>query len=143
MKDALPRKQKPTDFYNPSSGKTIALTEQCQNDRSDLEGRTENIFYCEKNSSKLCAEGAIGNLMNILHCPENDMNLFWDIVHSPVHLIQQMLGESCVSKATLKSCGECDSIQKSPWILCKKSSLALQVHSKLIAFKSYKLQLMF
>ncbi len=53
--------------------KKIALTEQCQNDRFDLEGCTENIFYCEKNSSKLCAEGAIGSLMNILHCPENDV----------------------------------------------------------------------
>ncbi len=29
----------------------IASTEQCQYDRSDLEGPTENAFYCEKNSS--------------------------------------------------------------------------------------------
>ncbi len=36
LKDALPRKQKPTDFYNPPSGKKNALTEQCQNDRSVL-----------------------------------------------------------------------------------------------------------
>ncbi len=98
LKDASPRKQKPTDFYNPTSGKKIALTEQCQNDRSDLEGCTENIFYCEKNFSKLCTEGAIGNLMSILHCPENDLKQFWDIVQSPVHLIQQTLGESCVPK---------------------------------------------
>jgi hypothetical protein len=95
------------------------LTEQCQYDRSDLEGHIENIFYCEKNSSKLCAEGAIGNLMNVLHCPENDMRQFWDIVQSPVHLIQQTLGESCVPKAILKSCGEIDSIEKSLWILHK------------------------
>ncbi len=73
----------------------------------------------------------------------NDVKQFWDIVQSPVHLIQQMLGESFVAKVVLKSCGECDSIQKSLWILCKKSSLALQVCSELIAFKSYKLQLMF
>jgi hypothetical protein len=73
LKGASPRKPKPTDFYNPPSGKKTASTEQCQNDRSDLEGPTENKFYCEKNSSKLCAEVAIGNLMNILHCPENDV----------------------------------------------------------------------
>ena len=36
LKDALPRKQKPTDFYNPPSGKRIASTNQCQNDRSVL-----------------------------------------------------------------------------------------------------------
>jgi hypothetical protein len=55
-------------------------------------------FYCEKNSSKLCAEGAIGNLMNILDCSKNDMEQFWDIVKSPVHLILQTLGESSVTK---------------------------------------------
>ncbi len=75
-----------------------ASTEQRQYDRSDLEGCKENIFYCEKNSSKLCAEGAIGNLVNILHCPENDVKQIWDIVQSPVHLIQQTLGESGVPK---------------------------------------------
>jgi hypothetical protein len=76
LKDALPRKQKPTDFYNPSSVKKVASTEQYQTDRSDLEGCTENIFYCENNSSKLCIEGAIGNLMNILHCLENEVKKF-------------------------------------------------------------------
>ncbi len=97
-----------------------ASTEQRQYDKSDLEGRTENIFYCEKSSSKLCTEGVIGNLMNMLHCSENDMKQFWDIVQSPVHLTQQTLGESCVPKAVIKSCGEIDSIEKSLWILRKK-----------------------
>jgi hypothetical protein len=96
-----------------------ASTEQCQNDRSVLEGCIENIFYCEKNSSMLCAKGAIGNLMHIFHCPKNDMEQFWDIVQSHVHLILQMLGESFVPKAVLKSCGECDSIQECLWIFCK------------------------
>jgi hypothetical protein len=55
--------------------------------------------------------------MNILHCSENDMDQFWDIVSSPVHLILQTLGESRVPKAVLKSGGKCDSIQKSLWTL--------------------------
>ncbi len=99
---------------------------------------TENIFYCEKNSSKLCTEGAIGNLMSMLHCPENDVKQYWDIVQSPVHLFQQTLGESCVLKAVLKSCGEIDSIEKSLWIYAKKSSSELQVHSEFNAFKTCK-----
>jgi hypothetical protein len=78
------------------------------------------MFYSEKNCSKLCAEGAIGNLMNVLHCPQNQVKQFWDIAQLPVHLIQQTLGESSVPKAVLKYGGECDSIQKSLWILCKK-----------------------
>ena len=32
LKDALPKKCKPTDIYNPPSGKKIASTEQCCND---------------------------------------------------------------------------------------------------------------
>ncbi len=65
-----------------------------------------------KNSSKLCPEGAIGNLMNVLHCPEIEVNQFWTIVQSFMHLIPQNLGESSVPKAMLKPGGECDSIQK-------------------------------
>jgi hypothetical protein len=80
----------------------------------------KNMFYSEKNSSKLCAEGAIGNLMNVFYCPQNEVKQFWDIVQSSMHLILQTLGESSVPKAVLKSVGECDSIQKSLWILCKK-----------------------
>ncbi len=51
--------------------------------------------------------------MNVLHCPQNELKQFWDIVQSPMHLILQTLGESSVPKAVSKSGGECDSIQKS------------------------------
>ena len=61
-----------------------------------------------------------------------------DIVQSPMHLILQTLGESSVPKAVLKSGGECDSIQKSLWILHKKSSSAPQVCFKLNALKTCK-----
>ena len=77
MDDSAPRKQKSTDFYTPPSGKKNALTEQHQYDRSDLQRCTKNMLYSEKNSSKLCAEGAIGNLMNVLHCPQNEVEQFW------------------------------------------------------------------
>ena len=58
--------------------------------------------------------------MNELHCPQNEVKQFCDIVQSPMHLILQTLGESSVPKAGLTSVGECDSIQKSLWILHKK-----------------------
>jgi hypothetical protein len=103
----------------------MALTEQCQNYRSNLQRCTENMFYSEKNSSELCAEGAIGNLMNVPHSPQNEVKQFWDFVQLPVHLILQTLGESSVPKVVLKSVGECDSIQKSLWILCKKIKFSI------------------
>ncbi len=69
------------------------------------------------------AEGAIRNLMNVLHCPENEVKHFWDIDQLPLHLILQTLGESSVPQAVLKSGEECDLIQKSLWILCKKNQV--------------------
>jgi hypothetical protein len=111
--------KKSTDLYTPPSGKN-ASSEQHQYERSDLLRCTKNMFHSENNASKLCAEGVIGNLMNVLHCSENAVKQFWDIVQLPVHLILQTLGESSVPKAVLKSGGECDLIQKSLWILCKK-----------------------
>ncbi len=113
----------------------MASTEQHQYDRSDLQHCTENMFYSEKNSSKLCAEGAIGNLMNVLHCCENGVKLFWDIVQSPVQLILQTLGESSVPKAVLKSGGKCDSIQKSLWILRKKNNFSSTSVFRIECFK--------
>jgi hypothetical protein len=83
MDNLAPRKQKSNRFLYHLSGKKIALTEQCQNYRSDMQYCTKNMFFSKKNSSKLCSEGAIGNLMNVLHCPENEMIHFWDIVQLP------------------------------------------------------------
>ncbi len=98
--------------------------------------RIKNKFYSEKNSSKLCTEGAIGNQMNVLHCPEDEVKQFWDIVQSPVHLILQTLGESSVPKAVLKSGGECDSIQKSLWNLCKKIKFSTTSAFRIERFKN-------
>jgi hypothetical protein len=94
------------------------------------------MFYSEKNSSKLCAEGAIENLMNALHCPENEVKQFSDIVQSPVHLILQTLGESSSLKAVLESGGECDSIQKSLWILCKTIKFSTTSAFRIERFKN-------
>jgi hypothetical protein len=126
MEDSTPRKQKSTDFFSPISGKKIASNKQHQSDRSDIQHCTTNKFFLVKNSTKLCAEGAIGNLMNVLHCNEIEVNQFWSIVQSPIHLIQTTLGESLVPKAVQKKLeSECDSIEKSLWILCKN----IQVHN--------------
>jgi hypothetical protein len=138
MNDSAPRKQKSTDFYTPPSVKKNVLTEQHQYDRSDLQRCTKNMFYSEKNSSKLCNEGAIGNLMNVLLCPQNEVKQYWDIVQSPMHLILQTLGESSVPKAVLKPGGECDSIQKSLWILRKKFKFSTTSLLQIKCFKTCK-----
>ncbi len=90
-----------------------------------------------KNTTKLCAEGAISNLMNVLHCNDIDMNQFWSIVQSPIHLIQTTLGESLVPTAVQKKiCSECDSIQKVFGFFVKNSSSVPQVCYELNALKT-------
>jgi hypothetical protein len=46
------------------------------------------------------------------------------------------LGESSVPKAVLKSGGECDSIQKSMWILCKQFKFSTTSASQIKCFKN-------
>jgi hypothetical protein len=102
MEDSTFRKQQSTNFFSHFRQK-IASNKQHQSDRSDIQHCTKNKFFSAKNTTKLCAEGAIGNLMNVLHCNEIDMNQFWCIVQSPIHLIQKNLGESLVPKAVQKN----------------------------------------
>jgi hypothetical protein len=53
-----------------------------------------------------------------------------------MHLIIQTLGESSVPKVVLKSGGECDSIQKSLWILCKKTKFSTTSLFRIKCFKN-------
>jgi hypothetical protein len=74
--------------------------------------------------------------MNVLNCSENEVKQFWDIVQLPVRLILQTLGESSVPKAVLKPGGECDSIQKSLRILCKKIKFSTTSLFQIKCFKN-------
>jgi len=121
MEDSTFRKQKSTDFFFSHFRQKNVSNKQHQSDRSDMQHCTKNKFFSVKNTTKLCAEGAIGNLMNLFHCNEIEVNQFWSIVQSPINLIQKNLGESAVPKAVQKKLdSECDSININLWILCKK-----------------------
>ena len=137
MEDSTLRKQKSTNFFSPISGKKIASNKQHQSDRSDMQHCTKNKFFSVKNTTKLCAEGAIGNLMNVLHCNEIEVNQFWSIVQSPIHLIQTTLGESLVPKAVLKNLVENVIQFKTVFgFFVKKSSSIPQVCYELNALKT-------
>ncbi len=134
------KKTKIHQFFSPISGKKIVSDKQHQSDRFDIQHCKKNKFFSVKNTTKLCAEGAIGNLMNVLRCNEIEVNQFWSIVQSPMHLILETLNESSVPKTMLKSSGECDSIQKSLWFFVKNSSSIPQVCYDLNALKTWKTQ---
>jgi hypothetical protein len=98
----------------------------------------KNMFYLEQNSSKLCAVGAIGNLMNMLHCSKEDIKLFWELATSDLPSIMKSLNESNLPKKVLKLDLEIDLIEECLWILCKKLNFAATTNVKVDHVKSLK-----
>jgi hypothetical protein len=109
--NVIQRKQKSTDFFceipQTMRGKPPP-------------GQMKNMFHSDENLSKLCAKGAIQNLLNMLHFLQEDMNIFWELVASDLFALMNSLNEEFVPKAVLKPSLEIDSIQKCLWILRKK-----------------------
>jgi hypothetical protein len=107
----IPRKHKSTDFF----------CEIPQSKRGKPPpGQIKNMFFFNENSSKLCAEGVIQNLLSILHFSPEDMNIFLELATSDLLTLMKSLNESYVPKAVLKPSLGIDPIQKCLWILCKK-----------------------
>ncbi len=65
--DVIPRKQKLTDFF--------CEIQQTKRGKPPP-GQMKNMFFSYENSSKLCAEGVIQNLLNMLHFSPEEMNIF-------------------------------------------------------------------
>ncbi len=80
----------------------------------------EKHVFSDENLSKLCSEGAIQNLLNMLHVSPEDMNLFWELATSDLFTLMKSLNESFVPKALLTPSLGSNSIQKCLWILRKK-----------------------
>jgi hypothetical protein len=68
------RKQKPTEVYMDKP-----IKKHMKAEASALEVQMENRFYSEDNLSRLCAEGAVRNLMNMLHCLREKMDTFGEM----------------------------------------------------------------
>jgi hypothetical protein len=77
----------------------------------------KNTFYSKEYSSKLCAEGAIQNLINTLHFLTEDMNILGELATSNFFTLMESLNESNVP---IKPSLGINSIQKCLWILRKK-----------------------
>jgi hypothetical protein len=75
-----------------------------------------NEFFSSDNNSKLCAEGALKNLLYMLKINAQDIEVFWMLVTSPLSTISNSLQED-VPKAVCNSHQQVNSIQKCLWIL--------------------------
>jgi hypothetical protein len=98
----------------------------------------KNMFYSKDNCLKLCVEGAIRNLMNMLHCSVEDMNTFWDLAILPLPLLLTRLNVNCVPDAVIGKETGIDSIEKCLWILRLKFNFATTTRIKVSHFQSLK-----
>jgi hypothetical protein len=90
--DIIQRKQKSTDFF----------CEIPQTKRGELPpSQMKNMFFSDKNSSKLCSEGAIQNLLNMLHFLPVDMIFFLKLATSDLFTLMKSLNETLVPRAVL------------------------------------------
>jgi hypothetical protein len=131
------RKRKATDFYQISSMNNQMTKKSIQTPPGEI----RNMFYSRENLCKLCAEGSVINLMNVLHCSPADMTSFWNLATSPLHYIQQSLNEVQLPRAVMGHSFGIDSIEKCLWILRKKFNFATTSKLRLSEFQSLKLSL--
>lgn len=131
------RKRKATDFYQNSSMNNQMSKKSMQTPP----GQMLNMFYSRDNLGKLCAEGAIRNLMNVLHCSPADMTSFWNLATSSLHSILATLNEVQLPRAVIGGSFGIDSIEKCLWILRKKFNFATTSKLKVSKFQSLKLSL--
>jgi hypothetical protein len=90
-------KRKSTDFLAPTAGEEIV--HGC--DRFICaDGQVTNIFFNTDNFSKQCAQGAIANLLNMLKCSKEELELFWNLANSDEEVLEKQLCEQ-VSKKLL------------------------------------------
>jgi hypothetical protein len=109
--DVIPRKWKSTDFFCE-----IPQTKRGK----PPPGQMKKNVFSDENSSKLCAEGAIQNLLNMLHFSPEDIFFGGESATSDLFTLVKSLNESFVPKAVLTQSLGSNLIQKCLWILRKK-----------------------
>jgi hypothetical protein len=113
------RKRKATDFFVPIDAEAAEETihEAQPDDRLiSTDGQLTNLFFSADNSSKQCAQGSIANLLHMLQCSKEQIDLFWQLANSPVEYLVKNLRHELPKKVKNSP----DSIEKCLWILREK-----------------------
>ena len=76
------------------------------------DGQLTNLFFNADNSSKQCAQGAIANLLHMLQCSKEQIDLFWQLINSDVEDLVKNLRHELPKKVKNSP----DSIEKCLWI---------------------------
>jgi hypothetical protein len=101
----------------------------------------KNMFHSQDNLSKLCAEGAIRNLMHMLHHSTEDITTFWELATTSLPSLRSSLNEALIPGSIITSENVIDSIEKYLWILWKKFNFTTTKRLKVSCFNSLKLAL--
>jgi hypothetical protein len=62
------------------------------------DGQVENIFFNPNNFSKQFAQGSLANLLHMLKCSKEELDLFWYLAHSDNVILEERLGEPAPKK---------------------------------------------
>jgi hypothetical protein len=79
--------------------------------------QVQNKFHSIKNMSKLCAEGAIKNLLSMLNYSQSNIDSFWNLCNTPVSELMEQIHEKCVPIVVLNIHCTVNPIKKCLWIL--------------------------
>jgi hypothetical protein len=83
------RKRKATDFFAPMAAEDIVHKSEPDIRLICADGQVANIFFNPDNFSKQCAQGAIANLLNMLQCSKEELDLFWHLANSDVDVLEK------------------------------------------------------
>jgi len=99
-------------------------------------------FYSSENATKLCAEGALKNLLHMLKMEKRDIDLFWGLATSPLAVISDTL-KSNIPKAVCNQVQTVNAIEKCLWILRKRFKFTSTKRLKVASLTTVKATLLF
>ena len=91
-------KQKSTNEFAPMAGQEIVNESQPADRLICADGQITNIFFNTDNFSKQCAQGAIANLLHMLKCSTEELDLFWNLANSDDKILEKRLCEPVPKK---------------------------------------------
>jgi hypothetical protein len=110
------RKHKSTNELASMAGEEIVEESEPVDKPICANGQVEKIFFNPDNFSKQCAQGALANLLHILKCSTEELDLFRNLARSDDVIIEKRLCEPVPKKVQNSS----DVIKKYLWILRKQ-----------------------
>jgi hypothetical protein len=110
------RKRKATAFFAPMAAEEIVHKSQPDDKLTCTDGQVINIFFNPDNFSKQCAQGAIANLLNMLQCSKEELDLFLRLANSVEEVLEKQLCQQVPNKVRKSF----DSMEKCLWILRNK-----------------------